>query len=116
ERANADIVSDADPGAEHDVRLDHDIAAKPGVGRQEHGFGGDQGRAFFHRAAAQPVLHQRLGRRELRAGVDAEHLFRRQLDTNGGEVAAAGDADDDGQIEFNLGVDVLQPGGEVEPT
>ena len=54
--------------SEHDMRLDHDVAANFCVKRQEHGFGGGQRRAREHGAPAQPVLHRRLGGSELRPG------------------------------------------------
>ena len=60
------------------------------------------------------MLHQRLGLGQFGAGVDAEHFFRRQLDTGRDEVALAGDGDDVGEVEFALGVDVFEPVDEVE--
>ena len=73
------LSADRDAGAEHDIRLDHDIAPEPRVGAEEHGLRRDQCDAGLHRRAAQPALHQRLGLGQLGAGIDAEQLLGRQL-------------------------------------
>ena len=69
-----------DTGAEYDVRLDHDIAAEPGIGAQEHRLRGHQARPCRHCWTAQPALHQRFGRGEVGAIVDAGQLLLWQFD------------------------------------
>ena len=108
------LSASRDPGAEHDIGLDHDIAPEPRVGRQEHGLRRDQRRAALHRAAAQPVLHQRLGRGQLGAGVDPQHLLGRQFDDPARQALVAGDRDDVGQVEFALGVVVPDSVHQIE--
>ena len=91
-------------GAEHDIRLDHDIAPEPRIGREEHGLRRDQGCAPIHRAPPQPLLHQRFGGGQLGAGVDAQEVLGRQFSDAARKALRAGDRDDVGQIEFALGV------------
>ena len=104
ERLDPGAVADRDPGAKDDIGLDDDIAAEPGVGAEEHGFGCDQCRPGQHRPPPQPVLHQRLGRGEIGAGVDPDQIFGRQLDRVTVVTAGAGGRHDVGQVELGFRV------------
>ena len=67
----------------------------------------------FHRRAAQPVLHQCLGRGEIGAGVDAGQILDRQFDHAAAQPAAARDPDDVGQVELALGVVAVERRQEI---
>ena len=95
-RADPDVVGDRNTRAEHDMGLDDDIAPELRVGRQEHGFRGDQGRAALHRAAPQALLQDGFGLGQLGAGVDAAHLLGGQFRDPAGKTLSPGDRDDVG--------------------
>ncbi len=100
--ASSSIV---DPRADHDMRLDQDVAADPGVAREKHGFGRDQRRASEHGAFARRRCIAASAARELDAVVDAHHLlFRRPRATRAASPLRCGDRDEVGQIKFARGV------------
>ena len=72
--------ADRDAGAEHDMRLDRDVAAEPGVEREPHAFGVDQGRAFLEHLLAPAALPFELEVGELGAAVDPRGLIGIALD------------------------------------
>ncbi len=113
EGQNLDVVADRHTGTEHHVWADGDVAAQPRVERQEHAGRVGQGRPCRHRQGAQADLHQRLGHRQVGAGVDAQHLFGRRLDDGAVAAVGTGQGDHVGQIVLALGVVVADP---VQPS
>lgn len=91
-------------GAEHDIRLDGDVAAEFGIARQKYGFRCDQSNASVHRLRAQTALQHRFGLRELRLGVDAAHVVLRGFDGDRLQSHRARDGNRVGQIKFALAV------------
>ena len=76
ERADADVVARrVTPGPKTTFGSTTTSRPSTRVGREKHRLRRDQGRSRRHRAAAQAVLHQRLGLGQLGAGVDPEHLL-----------------------------------------
>ena len=104
EGADDRAILDPDPGADHDVGLDDDVAADLGVEREEHRLGSDKRRALGHRPPAQPILQFRLGPGELRPVVDAHHLLFVGHERPRDEAPRVGDFDDVGEVIFALSV------------
>ena len=109
ERADHRIVLDRHALPEHHERLDHDVAAELGVGREEDGFRRDQGDARFHRRLAQPLLQRGFGLGELRPGVDAAHVVLLGLDHDRLQPHRPGDRDRVGEIVFALAIVIADP-------
>ena len=104
ERAHRRAVFDDAARADHDMGLDHHVAADLGVERQEHGLGRGQRRAADHGAAAQPVLHRGFCGGELGAIVDAHDLALVCDQGARDKAAGVGDLDDVGEVIFLLRV------------
>ena len=93
-------VGDADSGAEHHMRLDRDIAPKPGVECEPHAFGVDQSRTLVEHVLAPAALPFQFEMGELGAAVDARGFIGIALDHHRPAALARGDVDDIGQIIF----------------
>jgi phosphoglycolate phosphatase len=89
-----------DTGAEDDVGADDRVAADMGAKREEHGVGGGEGGAVFHRLGPRAGLEGGLGPCEFGARVDAEGFGFVAKDDPGGKIAGAGERDDVGQVVF----------------
>ncbi len=100
--------------ADHHMRLDHHVLADARVMAEKHRLGRDQRRAIGHGLRAETLLHRRLGRGELGARIDAEHLFGVRLDHARLQPVAAGERHGIGQIEFLLGVVVADATEQAE--
>ena len=78
------------------------------------GFGRDHGDARFHRGATQAPLHHILGLRELCLVVDAQDLVLRGFERDQFERHAVRDGHGVGQVEFALGVLVVDAPEDIE--
>src|SRR5690606_14849069 len=113
ERLDADIIADANAGAEEDAGLDHHVAAEFGIMAEPHLLGIDQRRAVPHRAGAPAHLRNLLGLGKLGAVVDAEKFRLRPAHESAGEAAANRKADEIGEIIFALRIAVVDGGNQA---
>ncbi len=102
--ADLSTVFDRDAGAEEDIRFDGHVAANDGVMAQPYRLRGCHRDAIGHHAGAGAPLPDGFRRRELIAGVDAEHFIFGTHCDRGFETARAAKLHRVGQIIFALGI------------
>ena len=99
-------VSDRDAGADHHERFDRDVVAEFCICGEVNRLGCDHGHAGVERRLTQPRLHDMLGFRKLRLGVDAAHFILAGLDHNRLQSHLANDGNGVAQVILALDVGV----------
>ncbi len=106
EGADRRAVGDRDARPEHHIRLDGDVLAEFGVGRQKYGVRRDHGDAGIEGCGAQALLQHGLGFGELRLGVDPAHVVLSGFDRDRLQAHIAGNGNRITEIVFAFGIGI----------
>jgi len=99
-------IGDRDAGADHHERLDGDVAAEGGIGREKNRLRRDQRHAGVEGRLAQTRLHHLFGLGQLSLGVDAAHFVFAGFDHDSLQSHVPHDGNRVGQIIFAFAVGI----------